>query len=266
MAGRFKNCGRDSHVRCEPRLLVGRSFVAESQTNRTRDTHLAARDLDQIRRTPAYTFGEAAHYLRLPKSTLRSWFLGQRGFHNIIRLDGKSSEGPSFLNLVEAHVLAAIRRAHGVPMHKVRPALAYVQEKLGIERPLVNAEFETNGLELFTKWLGQVVNVSRQGQLALAGLLEAYLKRVERDARGVPIKLFLFTRTSTPGDTSRAVEIDPTVAFGRPVLRARGIATAVLADRFKAGDTLAELAADYDVANQEVEEAIRVELYNRVAA
>ena len=211
-------------------------------------------------------FGEAAHYLRLPKSTLRSWFLGQQQFRSIIRLDGKPTEGPSFLNLVEAHVLAAIRRAHGVPMHKVRPALTYVQKELGIERPLVNAEFETNGLELFTKRLGQVVNVSRHGQLALAELLGAYLKRVERDTRGIPIKLFLFTRKSTPGDTSTPVEIDPTVAFGRPVLRARGIATAILADRFKAGDTFAELAADYDVAKEEIEEAIRVELYNRDAA
>ena len=38
------------------------------------------------------------------------------------------------------------------------------------------------------------------------------------------------------------------------------VGTAVLADRFKAGDTFAELAADYDVAQEEIEEAIRVEL------
>jgi uncharacterized protein (DUF433 family) len=229
-------------------------------------TLAATRDLDLIRRTPAYTFGEAAHYLRLPKSTLRAWCLGQQQFRSIIRLDGKPSEGLSFLNLVEAHVLAAIRRGYGVPMYKVRPALAYVRKELGIERPLADAQFETNGLELFTERLGQLVNVSSHGQLAIPQILGAYLKRVERDARGIPIKLFPFTRKSAPGDTSTPVEIDPTVAFGRPVLRSRGVATAVLADRFKAGDTLAELAADYEVANEEVEEAIRVELYNRVAA
>jgi uncharacterized protein (DUF433 family) len=226
----------------------------------------AKRDLDSIRRTPAYTFGEAAHYLRLPKSTLRAWCLGQQQFRSIIRLDGRPSEGLSFLNLVEAHVLAAIRRAYHVPMHKVRPALAYVQKGLKIERPLAHAQFETDGVELFIDRLGQLVNLSKQGQLGIPQVLGAYLRRVERDARGIPIKLFPFTRKSTTDDTSTPVEIDPTVAFGRPVLRARGVATAVLADRFKAGDTLAELAADYDVANEEVEEAIRVELYNRVAA
>ena len=84
-------------------------------------------DLDALRRTPAYPFVEAAHYLRLPKSTLRSWFLGQAGFRSLIRLDGKApSEGLSFINLIEAHVLAGIRRIHGVPLPKVRKSLAYV--------------------------------------------------------------------------------------------------------------------------------------------
>jgi hypothetical protein len=82
---------------------------------------------------------EAAHYLRLPLSTLRSWFLGQQQFKGIIRLDGERTGGPSFLNLVEAHVLAAIRRVHGVPMHHVRPALAYVRKELRIEWPYMDA-------------------------------------------------------------------------------------------------------------------------------
>ncbi len=61
---------------------------------------MARVDLDALRRTPAYAFPEAAHYLRLPKSTLRSWFLGQSGFRPLIRLDGRRGEGLSFLNLV----------------------------------------------------------------------------------------------------------------------------------------------------------------------
>ena len=92
-------------------------------------------DLDALRRTPAYPFVEAAHYLRLPKSTLRSWFLGQAGFRSLIRLDSKTpSEGLSFINLVEAHVLAGIRRIHGVPLPKVRKSLAYVANHLDVQR------------------------------------------------------------------------------------------------------------------------------------
>jgi uncharacterized protein (DUF433 family) len=227
---------------------------------------MARRDIDLLLRTPAYTFGEAAHYLHLPLSTLRAWCLGQRRFRGLIILDGKRGEGPSFLNLVEAHVLAAIRRVHGVPMREVRPALAYVQKELGIARPLADAGFATDGVSLFVEQLGRLVNVSKHGQLALAELLGTYLKRVERDTRGIPIKLFPFTRKVGEPDSPAPVEINPTLAFGRPVLRSRGIATAVLADRFRAGDTFAELALDYDVAQEEIEEAIRVELRSRRAA
>jgi len=94
---------------------------------------LARIDLDVLRRTPAYPFSEAAHYLGLPTTTLRAWCLGQdykiadgkhRQFQALIALDGERTEGLSFLNLIEAHVLAAIRRLHGVPLPKVRDALS----------------------------------------------------------------------------------------------------------------------------------------------
>ena len=78
--------------------------------------------VDRLRRTPAYPFIEAAHYLNMPVSTLRAWCIGQdykvkgstRRFQPLIVLDGAKSEGLSFLNLVEAHVLAAIRRTHDI--------------------------------------------------------------------------------------------------------------------------------------------------------
>jgi uncharacterized protein (DUF433 family) len=231
-------------------------------------------DLDLLRRTPAYPFVEAAHYLNLPVSTLRAWCLGQgyaykgrrRSFKRLIQLDGKRNEGLSFLNLVEAHVLAAIRRVHGVPLPKVRSALGFVSDALGIDRPLAHAQFQTNGIDLFVERLDELLNVSKAGQFEMAEFLRAHLRRVERDPRGVPIKLYPFTRTSIEGQQPAPVEIDPRVSFGRPVLRGKGVPTAVLADRFKAGDTLQELAGDYGVPTEEIEEAIRCEFDRRAAA
>jgi uncharacterized protein (DUF433 family) len=40
-------------------------------------------------------------------------------------------------------------------------------------------------------------------------------------------------------------------------LAGRGVPTAVLADRFKAGESLADMAQDYDTSTQVIEEAIR---------
>ena len=62
------------------------------------------------------------------------------------------------------------------------------------------------------------------------------------------------------------VVMDPRVAFGRPVLVGRAVPTAVLADRFKAGDRLSELSKDYDTSTEAIEEAIRCELDRREAA
>ena len=53
--------------------------------------------------------------------------------------------------------------------------------------------------------------------------------------------------------------IDPNVSFGRPVLAGTGIPTAVIAERFNAGETIAELIEDYNRTPTEIEEAIRCE-------
>lgn len=231
-------------------------------------------DFDTLRRTPAYPFAEAAHYLNLPNATLRAWCLGttygpkdeKRWFEPVIALDGEREEGLSFLNLVEAHVLIAIRRRYRIPLPKVREALQYVSNELKIDRPLAHARFQTDGLDLLVLQLDRLVNVSRDGQLEMGSIINAYLQRIERDPAGVPIKLFPFTRKEATDDAPAPVEINPRIAFGRPVLVGRGVPTAVLADRFKAGDTLADLATDYETSTEEIEEAIRCEIDRRKAA
>jgi len=64
---------------------------------------------------------------------------------------------------VEAHVLAAIRRRHGVKLPKVRAALDYVRKQFQVERPLIDQAFQTNGLDLFVERYGDMINASREG-------------------------------------------------------------------------------------------------------
>jgi uncharacterized protein (DUF433 family) len=232
---------------------------------------MAKANVDKILATPAYPFIEAAHYLNIPLSTLRAWCLGQRdgadkqAFKPVIRLDGNDRGALSFLNFVEAHVLAAIRRQYHVPLPKVRQALLYVSRKLNTDRPLARADFQTDGVDLFLDKLGSLINVTREGQTEMADVIRDHLKRIERNTQGVPVRLFLFTRKDEIKDQPSPVVVDPRIAFGRPVLAGRSVPTAVLADRFKAGDTLQELAEDYDTSSQSIEEALRCEL-NRKAA
>jgi uncharacterized protein (DUF433 family) len=86
--------------------------------------------------------------------------------------------------------------------------------------------------------------------------------------KGVPVKLYPFVRKEDTGkaDAPAPIEIDPRVAFGRPVLIGRAVPTAILADRFKAGDSIEELAGDFEVTPVAIQEAIRCELDRREAA
>ena len=229
---------------------------------------------DQLRRTPAYTFTEAAHYLRVPVTTLHAWCTGQdyrsegrlKRYQKVIQLDGSGREGLSFLNLVEAHVLSGLRRIHHIPLPKIRQALDWIRKQLKMSRPLAEARFATDGVSLYVEHISQLIAADRGGQLAMRQIIDAYLQRVERGPRGVPIKLYPFTRKEPSADAQRSVVIDPTVAFGRPVLAGTRVPTAILADRFKAGDALQDLADDYRTTPQAIEEALRCELDRREAA
>ena len=132
--------------------------------------------------------------------------------------------------------------------------------------PLANQQFETDGLDLYLHHLDQVLNASKGGQQGMAELLKGYLRRIDRDPSGVPIKLYPLTRAADPDSQPRTVVIDPRVSFGRPVIAGTGIPTAVLAERFKAGESVQALAEDYGAEKTAIEEAIRVELDLRIAA
>lgn len=216
------------------------------------------------REIPAYAYSEAAHYLDLPPSTLRAWFAGQRGFRPVIRAADAQRIILSFSNLVEAYVLAAIRRKHHIGLPTIRRGLRFLTEKLGSKRPLLEQQFATKGKELYVE-LGQVINISRDGQVEMAELISTYLERVDRDPRGVPIKLYPFMRAQPLREQPRTIVIDPQVSFGRPVIAGTGIPTAVLAEQFGAGDSVRDLAKEYGTSEEAISDAIRCEFRLKAA-
>jgi uncharacterized protein (DUF433 family) len=227
------------------------------------------------REMPAYSILEAAHYLLLPPSTLRDWVKGwsyptTKGRHASAPLFIVPPRTPgtplalSFFNVVEAHVLGALRREHRIAMHKVREALTYLEQRFPSTHPLADQQFETDGIDLFIEKYGQLINITQQGQLAMRSILRVYLSRIERDAAGTAVKLYLFTRTRSV-DEPRVIAIDPYVSFGRPVLVGTGLTTAIIAERYKAGESIEELAHDYARPPRDIQEAIRCELETKAA-
>jgi uncharacterized protein (DUF433 family) len=163
------------------------------------------------------------------------------------------------MNLVEAHVLTGMRRHHGVGLPQVRRALEYVQNKCGVDRPLIDQSFQTDGISLFIEQLERLVNASKGGQFAMPDLLPQ-LERIDRDLHGLPIKLYPCTRTAeacNPASDPKIVVMNPRISFGRPSVG--GVATSTIWSRFCAGDSPSYLASDFGLSPEQIEEAIRCE-------
>lgn len=212
---------------------------------------------------PAYTISEAAHYLTVPAATIRYWSVGRDDYRPLIEVPKRVPTLLSFLNLTELHILAAIRREHEVKMLSVRRAIQYLAEHaqgaMDQRHPLISRELETDGLDLFIEQYGQLINISQAGQTAMREIITAALRRIDRDPAGVPIKLYPFTRSAME-DTPTMIVIDPMLSAGRPVIAGTGLATQLIAERYKAGESISDLAHDYERENEEIEEAIRCEL------
>src|SRR5687767_12044617 len=96
------------------------------------------------REAPAYSITEASVYLKIPRTTLRSWVHGmpygspedKRFFMPVLALPNPKIRALSFLNLVEAHVLGTIRRQFQIPLPKIREAVDYLRSEFRSQHPL----------------------------------------------------------------------------------------------------------------------------------
>ncbi len=223
----------------------------------------------ELRSEPAYSIADAARYLRLSPATLRSWVLGRtyptsKGrcqFAPVLQLAQRKPATLSFSSLIEAHVLRSLRTDHGVPLPEVRNALAYAERELKIDRLLVREELRTAGKKIFLDRYGELLNLSKSGQLAMRHFFEAHLKRVTWDKLRLPVRLYPFLASESTVDAMPIV-IDPGISFGRPVLNNAFISTRVIVDRIDAGESVADVARDYDLSLEVIEQAV---LYERAA-
>lgn len=220
---------------------------------------------------PVYSIREAAHYLRLPTATVRSWAIGRKyptlagggDFQPLIRIADPEDRRLSFRNLGELHVLGSLRRAHQVRMPAVRQAIDYLRKQFSSDHPLLEKKMLTDGKDLFIEHYENLVTITQHGQMVMKEIMAVYLRRIEWDKAGLPIRLFPFTRDRYQ-ESPEIVSIDPTIRFGKPCIRGTRIPTSIIAERHQAGDSIQALAKDYGRRAEEIEEAIRYE--GRIAA
>ena len=159
-------------------------------------------------------------------------------------------------------MLAAARRS-GVPMQRVRLALDELQRQMGIAHALASRRLYTDGAELLYDYdeacrsggSGREPTdlvVLRSDQRVFVDVLDKYLRRIEYGADGYASVIHV------PAFDRAEVVADPTRSFGAPILQRGGARVADVLDRFWAGEALSDLAEEYSVPADQLEDVVRV--------
>jgi uncharacterized protein (DUF433 family) len=218
---------------------------------------------DAVWRLPLYSKAEAAKILRLSPSTLNNWVSG----YSYPTRSGERQQKPlvtrtapiarktvPFAGIAEAYVLSALKRA-GVPMQRIRPAVAQLEAEFGLEHALLSERLKTDGVDVLFDYLVKTdpgfVPVSvltavrgRDRQMVFRESVESYLKTISYGNHAVDYIQLPFYRFP--------VVINPRVNAGRPTTMSRGVRVRDIVDRVKAGDSIPEVADDYDFSLESV--------------
>lgn len=201
---------------------------------------------------PLYGLNEAALYLRVPIKTLEYWVFTRP----LIKAASSEPRSLSFMNLLECHMLAAMKNLYDLRLPKIRRAVAHLSATTGFRHPLIEQPLYTDRNDVLIKELDKMLNISRGGQYAIPQIVNVHLERIDYD-KGI-FNFYPFVRERSAQEP-KLIVINPSIGFGKPVIAGTGISTAVIASRFNARESVPDLAKEYGLEEKQVEEAIRWE-------
>lgn len=227
--------------------------------------------------TPLYSVAEASRYLGVSDSTFRAWARGytrrspgRKDVHGdpvVTSVAGrpKGSASVPFVGLAEGMVLAGIRKS-GVPLQRIRPALDRLRSEFGLDHVLASKRLYTDGAEVLYDFghdgedaeaVMRLV-VVRNGQHVFTEIVQQYLKRVDFGSDGYARVIRL------PSYDHAEVVVNPQRGFGQPTFARGGARLEDVLGLFWSGESLATVAEEYGVPEDQLEDALRVA--SRVAA
>jgi uncharacterized protein (DUF433 family) len=232
-------------------------------TSKTKDSPLKLNPLaeaDPRLSTALFTFREAGAYLDVPTSTLQYWSRRTRRGESLVTAFTGEHAVPalSFVSLAEAYVLSVFRQAK-VPMQRIRPALEKLKADLGVDYALASGHLYTDGRDVLFDYAFQAgdevrrqLTEVRNGQTVLRQVIQSDLKRITWDNDRWP------TRLRLPGFAVADVIVDIRRAYGRPIVLSGDARVEDVVGRFFGGDPIDEVAHDFGLSPEEVEDTIRV--------
>ena len=216
-----------------------------------------------------YTEAAAARLLGLPQGTLNYWLEGgeRRGkvYRPVIRVEPRGDRAAvTWAEFIEAGLLREYRRTHGVPMAELRAFIDLVRGRYGTPYPLAHHRPFVSGREL----LSQAQDASGldadfclvaevRGQYVLTSPADSFVRRVTWEGD-------IAAEWRPHDDPQSPVRMNPEVRFGRPAVH--GVSTEALWEHDQAGETVEEIAEEFDVGLDQVRWALAYETSARARA
>jgi uncharacterized protein (DUF433 family) len=215
-----------------------------------------------------FTEAEAARLLRVPQRTLNHWLEGDtyrgRVYRPVIRVEPRGGHaGVTWAEFVEAGLLREYRQTHRVPMAELRAFIDQVRREYGVPYPLAHERPYVSGKELLAKAqdaagldadLCLVATV--RGQYVLTPAADAFYKRVTWEGDEA-------IAWRPHDDPLSPVIMQPGLRAGRPAIK--GISTEVVWEHEQAGETVGDIAADFDLSEEDIRWALAYETSARAA-
>ena len=144
-------------------------------------------------------------------------------------------------------------------LQRVRKAYAYLRDTFDVKYPFAELKLKTDGAHVIKaiddpKWSAAPVLIAdAHGQEAWGDLIAGRLEEFDYAASGLASRWWLKGR-------DRNIVIDPHSSFGVPTIASSGVATWAIAGRVKSGESIGSVAEDFEITDQEVEDAVEFEL------
>lgn len=214
--------------------------------------------MDELLVTPLYGQGEAADLIGMPRSMFNHWASGYTTTSGnrmspfiTVERPGRGYTVP-FIGLAEAWIVRAFTRA-GVPVARIRPALEQLRTQIGLEHALASDRLKTDGADILwdlrerdSALDDNRLVVVRNGHAMFGEIVREHLKHVDyRDGFVGQLRI--------PRAAGAEWTLDPEINFGQPTLTEYGIRVDDILDRIAAGETMEEVAADFDLPHATVE-------------
>ena len=227
---------------------------------------------DEVKILPAYTLAEAARYVGVSETTLRTWFRGRPArvtkdgafrtdaVKPVLPTDAGAREPLSFIDLIEAHVLLSLRKSYKFPLRKVKTAMDFLAASNKNLMLLAHKDFFYDYGNLYLGIEDKLLSLTEQGQMADKTILKEGLEQIEYGPDGFADEFF----PRIGNAPQRAFAVNPAINYGHISIVRLRVGADVLASRFLAGEKMSDIAEDYGATPEEIVDAIR--WHDRLAA